>query len=143
MIQKTIKPPPNCFSCGKPLPEEDFNQFHALKKRMIDEEKIKNIKLIEELNLKTEEKFKYSSDKKHLDSSDSEESDDENYVSTDIFIDENAIEKIILDGKLSTPYIRICCRTMFIGDAIEYRTLSALYDSSKICASIDEKELNL
>src|SRR5579862_1437919 len=134
MIQKTIKPPPNCFSCGKPLPEEDFNQFHALKKRMIDEEKIKNLELINKLNSSSQN----SSDKKHVDSSDS---DDENYVSTDIFIDENAIEKIILDGKLSTPYIRIYCRTMFIRDAIEYRTLSALYDSSKICASIDEKEL--
>lgn len=128
MMQKTIKPPPLCFSCGKNLPESDFDLFHELKRRMIDEEFLKNNHEVNNL--------KINDDKAHVDSED-------DYESNDFFIDENAIEKIILDSKLSTPYIRRCCRSMFIGDAIEYRTLSALYDPSKICSIIDDNELSI
>jgi len=47
-------------------------------------------------------------------------------------LSEDAASKIVLDGRLSKPYIRPCCRTMFVGDAIEYRRAQALYDFSDI-----------
>jgi len=43
-------------------------------------------------------------------------------------IEENAAEKIILDGKLSKIYQRTCCRIMFQGDAYEYRKYMGLYE---------------
>lgn len=48
------------------------------------------------------------------------------------FIPEDAAQKIILDSRLSKPYPRRCCRTMFLGDAIEYRNKMKLYDMSKL-----------
>lgn len=45
-------------------------------------------------------------------------------------MEENAAEKIVLDGKLSKIYNRNCCRLMFQGDAYEYRKLMALYENS-------------
>ena len=35
--------------------------------------------------------------------------------------------KITLDGDLSKPYPRLCCRIMFMGDNLDYRNYSALY----------------
>jgi DNA-directed RNA polymerase subunit N (RpoN/RPB10) len=45
---------------------------------------------------------------------------------------EDCASKIVLDSRLSKPYIRPCCRTMFVGDALEYRQAQAFYDFSKI-----------
>jgi len=47
-------------------------------------------------------------------------------------LSQEAAWKIILDGKLSKIYSRICCRTMFISDPYEYRQKMALYDRTKI-----------
>jgi DNA-directed RNA polymerase subunit N (RpoN/RPB10) len=47
-------------------------------------------------------------------------------------ISEDAAQKIILDSRLSKPYPRRCCRTMFLGDAIEYRNKMRLYDMSQL-----------
>lgn len=43
-------------------------------------------------------------------------------------MDENAAQKIVLDGKLSKIYHRVCCRIMFIGDPYEYRKKMGLYN---------------
>ena len=40
---------------------------------------------------------------------------------------ESNAQKKVLDSKLSKPYIRDCCRIMFMGDPLEYRKLSELY----------------
>ena len=42
--------------------------------------------------------------------------------------DEDYSQKIILDSKLSKCYHRVCCRIMFLGDAIEFRRDQALYN---------------
>lgn len=40
---------------------------------------------------------------------------------------ESNAQKKVLDGSLSKPYIRDCCRLMFIGDPLEYRKMSEPY----------------
>ena len=45
---------------------------------------------------------------------------------------EDAAIKITLDSKLSKPYPRICCRSMFLGDPYEYRKKMAMYDLSTL-----------
>jgi DNA-directed RNA polymerase subunit N (RpoN/RPB10) len=60
------------------------------------------------------------------------------YISKGMLKD--ASEKIILDGKLSKPYARRCCRSMFLGDAIEYRRKMALYPTSDLNAPVKRLE---
>lgn len=45
--------------------------------------------------------------------------------------------KIVLDRELTKPYIRPCCRTMFMGDAKTYRDACKLYDYSGNVLEID------
>lgn len=45
--------------------------------------------------------------------------------------------KIVLDSELSKVYQRRCCRAMFIGDAIEYRTYMKMYDFNQINSDVD------
>jgi len=45
---------------------------------------------------------------------------------------EDAAIKITLDSKLSKPYLKICCRSMFLGDPYEYRKKMAMYDLSTL-----------
>ena len=54
------------------------------------------------------------------------------YTVKNMNIPEDTAIKIALDSKLSKPYPRICCRSMFLGDPYEYRKKMAMYDLSTL-----------